>query len=127
MGASSVCREYLPPGVWNGDLDALKAFYADAIRPHLILRLERRRNVLYAACKAPSGEVWGLAIQTWKQGREYVYRMDEETSGPYLYGASPQLISLLTPTDRPHALQWRRKCCGTRGAQVTPMVQGVLL
>ena len=38
------------------------------------------------------------------------YKDMDENSGPYNYGCPARILDLLTPTNHPHATEWRSKC-----------------
>lgn len=38
------------------------------------------------------------------------YKLMAEEEGPYYYGAPPEVIAALSPTDDPWCLKWRMKC-----------------
>lgn len=71
--------------------------------------------VAYAAIQSPEGEVWAyIGLAGKSQGQFYVKDMDE-TVGPVWYDNVPtRLLKLLTPTEYPHAREWREKAAQWR-------------
>lgn len=73
-------------------------------------------GVFYAAVESPSepGEIWGLAtLITWGRhtpnGREFGWKTLSETASA-TYAAPLKVLQALTPTDDPHAKEWRAAC-----------------
>lgn len=73
----------------------------------------------YVAVKhTEKGEVFGLVVLAHHNPHDGKlmthYKWMDETVGPFAYGASKKLISLLTPTDSENANEWRETCAGVR-------------
>jgi hypothetical protein len=71
------------------------------------------RREIYAAVKIHSTqEVIALIylVQFSKGYHNLSYKDMDETMGPSVSNCPERILKLLTPTDRPHALEWRKRC-----------------
>lgn len=65
----------------------------------------------YAAYRSKkTGEVFAVVVITRTQGGEWGYKVMDESVEPYYYNCPAKILKLLTPTDQPHANEWRQKC-----------------
>ena len=69
----------------------------------------------YAAVRVKkTGEVFAAAYlvdcRNGRDGCNFGWKSVDESMGPYYYHCPARILDLLSPTDSPHALEWRRKC-----------------
>ena len=112
---------------WIGDMwenprgkEELKDYFENHLtRGNKIIDCSIKRNVFYAAVKKGE-EVWALVVyfgyKTTRykthQETEFLYKMNDETVGPWARECPKRIIKKLTPTESDWANQWRRACLG---------------
>jgi len=76
-----------------------------------LLYMSFKLGVVYAAMKAPDGEVFA-AIQLWQynsKSGELMTKTMTDASGPYKCEAPKKLLKLLSPTNEKYAIDWRKR------------------
>lgn len=115
MGAHKTPKAYLDAAfTWERTLD-------DGTRKGMRVLASScvQNRIYYAAAHGILNGVPGpvFAIVTlvrWnpkaKDGDEFMYKDMDETMGPCEVGCPERILALLSPTDHPYALNWRRRC-----------------
>lgn len=95
-----------------------KAFFEQEFESFEILDSSRKGGVIYAAARQRDGggveypgQVFALVMPFSNDRNGYfVYKMQDETMGPYDVRCPDRILDLLTRTDFEHAKDWRAKC-----------------
>lgn len=78
-----------------------------------------QNRIYYAAAHqltdGVAGPVFAIVAQVrWnpkaRNGDEFMYKDADENMGPTDVGCPERILALLSPTDHPYALNWRRRC-----------------
>ncbi len=99
-------------------LDNQLNYEATDARSGLILRdsavVERVYYAAISSTAAPDTISAVICLTKWNpraaDNMIFGYKDMDENSGPYNYGCPARILDLLTPTNYPHAIEWRAKC-----------------
>lgn len=73
-----------------------------------------RETTVYMAVEGKEGHVFGLVILMDvfhdERGKGFRYKEMSEHMGPFYFGASTELIGMLSPTENATAVKWRKSC-----------------
>jgi len=114
MGGHKTAKEYLDAQfTYSRDVDGV-------IKGLKLLASSCPQNrTYYAAAQVMEGgvgkEVFAIVCKVmWnprsKTGEHFGYKDMDESVGPYEDNCPAHILDLLTPTDREHAIDWRRRC-----------------
>jgi hypothetical protein len=81
-------------------------------------------QAFYVAFRNPESTLGGVVI-TQREGDTLQYKVISENEQPVYYGASPEFINSLSPTQNSYAIKWREKCLGNEAhkAKVQQAIQ----
>ena len=91
-------------------------------------------RVYYAAAEqitdGVAGDVFAIVcLVRWnprdREGLIFGYKDMDETCGPCESGCPANILALLSPTDHPHALDWRQRCLATQRRRQCPLSDGM--
>lgn len=82
-------------------------------------------GVWYGAIKAPNVEGVFAYVSpiSWSRDGYFVYKMQDETMGPYAAQASAKVLDALDPIDSDYANEWRAKCRANLAAKAEAKIK----
>lgn len=94
----------------NGDVSTKEYITKNLNKECTIVASNTKGCASYLAVKQANGNVYATVILRKKSKDETLFKVIDETSVPFYYGASKKVLDALSETDSECALEWREMC-----------------